>query len=44
MTRPIELTSAGGADAGAIAPSASPANNTAPMSSENPAIVIRPMA
>ena len=40
----MELTSAGGAAFGAIAPSARPANNTAPMSSEKPATEMRPIA
>jgi hypothetical protein len=44
ITRPIELTRAGGAALGAMAPSARPANRTAPMSSEKPATEIRPSA
>ena len=38
------LSSPGGEALGAIAPTASPTNSTAPMPSENPAIVTRPSA
>ncbi len=44
ITSPMELTSAGGAAAGAMAPIARPANSTAPMSSEKPATEMRPAA